>query len=262
MRSPLLLALALAAAPPAWPQASPPVAESPVAKAAPAAAPPPTLVWLVIDDGTRKTIASAAQVAALGAMTGAAAERGIELRFPTLDGSDLARVDADTLWSGDPRKALAAAKRYGTPATLIARLSRAGSLWQGRMTLVDAYGKEDYVTQHAESSNVLAFAAAGLADRLSKRQVVAVARVVGDHYLWIAGLRSAADYARALKYLQSLPVVEALAPEGAEGDRLLVKARLNVLPERLAQVLSLGDTMRVDDEPPPRGSEAVLHFLR
>lgn len=267
MRAPLLFALALATALPASSQSPVPAAAMPTPEAARSTAAlgplPPTLVWLVIDDGTRKTIASATQVAALGAMTGVATQRGIELKFPTLDGSDLARVDADLLWGGDPRKALAAAKRYGTPVTLIARLSRNGSQWQGRMTLVDAYGSEDYVTQHAESSSVLADAAAGLADRLEKRQLVAASeRVVADHYLWIAGLRSAADYGRALKYLESLPVVEAIAPEGAEGDRLLVKARLNVPPERLAQMLSLGNTMLVDDAPPPPGSQAVLQLRR
>ena len=99
MRSPLLFALALAAAPSAWPQSPPPATEMQAPKPARSAVslgpPPATLVWLVIDDGTRKTVASASQVAALGAMTGVAAERGIELKFPTLDGSDLARVDAD-----------------------------------------------------------------------------------------------------------------------------------------------------------------------
>lgn len=263
MRFLLRFAVALAVFSPPVSSQSPPVAPPAPGVAPRIAAPPPTLVWLVIDDGTRKTIASAAQVAALGALTDTAAARGIELRFPTLDGNDLARVDADTLWSGDPRKALAAAKRYGTPATLIARLSRNGPQWQGRMTLVDGFGSEDFVTQHPESSSVLAAAATGLADRLAKRQELAAAeRIVADHHLWIAGLRSAGDYGRALKYLESLPVVESVTPEGAEGDRLLVKARLTVRPERLAQILSLGNAMSVDAAPPPPGSQAVLLLRR
>src|SRR5688572_165898 len=134
--------------------------------ATPPAAPGGTLVWLVIDDGTRKTIASAAQVAALTPMTTKAAERGIALAFPELDGNDLARIDADTLWSGDPRKALAAAQRYRAAQALVARLSRSGASWNGRMTLVDAYGAEEWLAQHPDSSSVLVDAASGLADRL------------------------------------------------------------------------------------------------
>src|SRR5688572_21499826 len=162
------LATAAAAQQPAAASAAPPAAVSAAAAAesAPAPAPRGTLVWLVIDDGTRKTIASAAQVAALTPMTTKAAERGIALAFPELDGNDLARIDADTLWSGDPRKALAAAQRYRASQVMVARLSRSGATWNGRMTLVDAYGAEEWQAQHPDSSSVLVDAASGLADRL------------------------------------------------------------------------------------------------
>lgn len=257
----LLFAL-LAASARAQPATAPPAAPAnPAPSAAPAAAPTPTLVWLVIDDGTRKTIASAAQVAALTPMTTTAGGRGIALVFPEMDGNDLARIDADTLWSGDPRKALAAAKRYRTTQVLVARLSRNGATWNGRMTLVDAYGTDEWLAQHGDSSSVLVDATAGLADRLEKRSALAVSeRVVADHWLWIDEVRSPSDYGRALKYLESLPVVEAVTPEGADGDRLLVKARLTVRLERLQQMLALGDTLRLDDAAVAPGSQAVLRL--
>ena len=239
-----------------------PATEFTAERAARQPAVPPTLVWLVVDDGTRKTIASAAQVAALGALTDTAAARGLALRFPELDGNDLARIDADTLWTGDARKAFVAAKRYGTPTVLVARLSREGAMWRGRMTLVDAFGREDFEARHPDSSSVLVDAATGLADRLAKRTVELEGdRVVADHELWIEGLRSARDYGRVLKYLESLPVVEAVAPQGADGDRLLVRARITVRLERLQQLLALGSTMALDD-PAPAGSPAVLRLLR
>ena len=83
---------------------------------------PRTLVWLVIDDGSTRRIASAAQVAALGALTGAARERGVDLALPQMDAEDLARLDPDTLWGGPSSAALAAASRYGTPVALVVRL--------------------------------------------------------------------------------------------------------------------------------------------
>jgi hypothetical protein len=254
-----LLATSARAQPAPAPATVPP---SPAPASAPAAVEQTaTLVWLVIDDGTRKTVASAAQVAALTPMTTKAAERGIVLRFPELDGNDLARIDADTLWSGDPRKALAAAQRYRASQALVARLSRNGAAWNGRMTLVDAFGAEDWLAQHPDSSSVLIDATAGLADRLDKRRALAVSeRVVADHLLWIDEVRSPADYGRVLKYLESLPVVEAVTPEGADGDRLLVKARLTVRLERLQQMLALGDTLRLDDAAVAPGSQAVLRL--
>lgn len=258
-----VLLLALFATPArAQPAAAAPAAPANTAPAAaPAAAAAPTLVWLVIDDGTRKTIASAAQVAALTPMTTTAAGRGIALAFPEMDGNDLARIDADTLWSGDPRKALAAAQRYRATQALVARLSRSGATWNGRMTLIDAYGADEWLAQHADSSSVLVAATAGLADRLEKRRALAVAeRVVADHWLWIDEVRSPSDYGRVLKYLESLPVVEAVTPEGADGERLLVKARLTVRLERLQQMLALGDTLRLDDAAVAPGSQAVLRL--
>ena len=257
----LLLAVAAHAAAQAPPTASPPPPAAPGAAEMPA--PPPTLVWLVVDDGSRRTIASAAQVAALTAMTERAAARGIELEFPTLDGNDLARIDSDTLWSGDPRRAYVAAQRYRTPTVLVARLSRLGAGWVGRMTLVDAFGSESYESRDSDSSTVLAAATDGLADRLEKRRVLGASeRVVAEHRLWIAGVDSPADYGRALKYLESLPVVEAVAPEGAEGDRLLVRATLTVRLERFAQMLALGSTMRLDGDVPAPGGQAVLRLAR
>jgi uncharacterized protein len=238
--------------------AAPSTTFDPATRGAPSSA---TLVWLVVDDGTRKTIASAAQVAALGALTETAAARGVALEFPQLDGNDLARIDADTLWSGDTRKAYVAAQRYGTPTVLVARLSRNGALWQGRMTLIDAFGREDYSAQHPDSSSVLVDAASGLAERLAKRRVALEdERVVADHELWIAGVSSARDYGRVLKYLESLPVVESVMPQGADGDRLLVKARLTVRLERLQQLLALGSTLALDD-PASANGPAVLRLL-
>ena len=270
MRRSMLAALLLAAAAHGSAQ-SPPPAPAPVSapRPAPAAtatpaqarAPAETLVWLVVDDGTRRTIASAAQVAALTALTDRAAARGIALEFPVLDGNDLARIDADTLWSGDPKRAFAAAQRYATPTVLVARLSRLGEGWVGRMTLVDAFGSESFEARHPESSNVLAAAADGLAERLEKRRGLAASeRVVAEHLIWIADVRSPSDYGRALEYLASLPVVEAVAPEGADGDRLLVRATLTVRIERFAQMLALGKTMRIDGGPPAPGGQAVLRL--
>lgn len=216
---------------------------------------PLTLVWLVIDDGRAKTIASASQVAALGALTGAAEQRGIQLQLPAVDSEDLARIGPEALWSGGAEKAHAAAQRYGARATLVARLARSGSGWTGRFTLVDSGGSAEWSASYLDSNSVLAAGANGLADRLAQRFSIAPGdRVVADFHMVVEGVDGPTDYGRVLEYLASMTAVGAVFPEGAEGDRLLLKLTLNVGLERFGQMLALGDVLEMDAAQDPAGA--------
>jgi len=209
---------------------------------------PRTLVWLVIDDGSTRRIASAAQVAALGALTGAARERGVDLALPQMDAEDLARLDPDTLWGGPSSAALAAASRYGTPVALVVRLSRSGPGWGARFTLADGGRPDDWSATFPDAGTALAAAANGLADRLVQRFALAAAeRVVADYEVAIAGVAGADDYGRVMAYLGGLSVVQSFAPIGAEGSTLEVAATLTVTPARLRQVLSIGGVLAFDE---------------
>jgi hypothetical protein len=221
---------------------------------------PRTLVWLVVDDGAGvRRIASASQVAALDAMTGAARGRGIELVLPVMDAEDFGKIDADALWSGPTERALLAAQRYGTPAVLVARLARSGNGWSGRFSLLAGDATEHFTVTFADSNSVLAAGANGLADRLAQRFAIAASeRKIADYRVWVADVRSATDYARVMGYLGGLSVVSAIEPEGADGDRLLLKLTLNVGLDRLRQLLALDRTLRIADDVPGEGTQATL----
>lgn len=222
---------------------------------------PATMVWLVIDDGGAKRIASAAQVEALGALTQAAAARGVALVFPQMDPQDYAAADPQVLWEGSPGKALGAAARYNASCALVARLERSGQGWRGRFTLVDGGGSLDWNASYADANSVLAAGAAGLADRLSQRYAIPPAdRQPGDYTLWIADVRSPVDYGTALSYLENLSVVSAISPVGADGDRLLVQARLEVTLDRLRVLLALQDVLSFDDTVETVGAQATLRL--
>jgi hypothetical protein len=209
---------------------------------------PRTLLWLVIDDGSTRRIASAAQVAALGALTRVATERGIEIVLPQMDAEDVARIDPDTLWGGPSSAGLAGASRYGAPVALIVRLAREGSGWSARFTLVDGGRPDDWSADFPDAGAALAAAAGGLADRLAQRYAMAAAeRVVADYTVAIAGVASAEDYARVMAYLAGLSVVSAFQPVAAEGSTLTLAATLTVTPARLRQVLSLGGVLAFDE---------------
>jgi uncharacterized protein len=221
---------------------------------------PRTLVWLVIDDGTNKRIASAAQIAALSSLTGRARERGIDIVLPQMDTRDTAAIDAETLWSGAPASALAAASRYATTA-LVAKLRRDGSAWQGTFALLDGGPPATWSASNADAATLLSWAASGLADRLAQRYTISPAdRVAGDYRVWLSDLRGAADYGDALAYLSQLSYVDTVVPEGADGKRVLLKLRLNVRLERMAEVLALGDVLEWDAAGPADGAQATFRL--
>lgn len=221
---------------------------------------PRTLVWLVIDDGTTKRIASAAQVAALSSFTGRARERGIELVFPQMDGQDTAAIDAETLWNGPTSAALAAASRYSGTA-LLAKLRRDGAGWQGTFALLDGGPPALWNATNADAATLLAWAASGLADRLAQRYAIKPEdRVAGDYRVWLADLGSAGDYAAAMAYLATLSSVDSVVPEGADGKRVLLKMRLNIRLERMRDVLALGDVLSFDDAGAADGAQATFRL--
>src|SRR5204863_409529 len=103
-----------------------------------------------------------------------------------------------------------------------------------RFTLVDGGGSTDWNATYPDSGSVLAAGATGLADRLAQRYAIPAAdRQPGDYQLWIADVRSPLDYGNALNYLGNLSVVGSVTPVGADGDRLLVQAHLEVTLSRL-----------------------------
>jgi len=222
---------------------------------------PLTMVWLVIDDGGAKRVATSAQVEALGALTREAQARGIALAFPQMDPQDYAAADPEGLWDGAPAKALSAAARYNAPTALVARLARSGEGWRGRFTLVDGGGATDWSASYADANSVLAAGATGLADRLAQRYAIPDAdRQPGDYTLWISDLRSPLDYGTALSYLENLSIVGAITPVGADGDRLLVQAHLEVTLPRLRQLLALQEVLQFDDTVETVGAQATLRL--
>jgi hypothetical protein len=197
---------------------------------------PPTVVWLVIDDGTSKRVATQAQAAALGPLVRRASERGIPIRLPDFDATDRATLDAEVLWIGAPEIIARASARYA-PAALVVRLTRRADGWGARTTLIDGGQSQDWSRNHADANLALIDAIDGAADRLAIRHAVAPEDLVpGVHRAWVRGIRNARDYAAVASALGSLPDVNAARIDGADGERLLVTIDARV---RLARVLRL-----------------------
>ena len=200
---------------------------------------PPLLVWLAIDDGSHKQIASANQISALSAMTQRAHERGVPLMLPRMDGLDQNRINPVTLWAAPPQTVIAASQRYGVQAMLVIRLTR-GAPWRARQTLIDGRAYEEWEQSDAQSNALLIAAIDGAADRLARRYAVEPeGAAIGAVEWWVDGIASAADYAHVIGYLGSLEFVRSAQPLRAEANQLLLRLDLAVSERRLRQLLAI-----------------------
>jgi hypothetical protein len=207
----------------------------------------PLLVWLGIDDGNQKQIASASQVSALGAMTERARARGIPMLLPQMDGVDQNRINPVTLWGAPPQTVIAAGQRYGVQAMLVIRLSR-GTPWQARYTLIDGQSYEEWSQSDAQSNALLAAALDGAADRLARRYAVEPqGSAIGAVAWWVEGVRSAEDYATVVGYFGKLEFVRDLRVLRAEGERLQLHLELAVGERRLRQLLAMDGRLELLD---------------
>jgi hypothetical protein len=222
---------------------------------------PPLLVWLGIDDGQHKQIASANQVSALGAMTERARARGIPMLLPQMDGVDQNRINPVTLWAAPPQTVIAAGQRYGVQAMLVIRLTR-GTPWQARYTLIDGRSYEEWTQNDAQSNALLGAAIDGAADRLARRYAVEpLGSAIGGVDWWVEGVRSAQDYATVVGYLGKLEFVRDVRVLRAEGDRLQLHLDLAVGERRLRQLLALDGRIELLDPAAPEATTQlrVMH---
>ncbi len=220
---------------------------------------PRLLVWLVIESGSARQVASANQSAALGALLRQAEQRGFEVLLPTWDYTDQGRAPIESLWLGDLSSVRAASARYGTEAAVLARIRRTADGWNSRYTLIDLrrpQGKGDeWLAIHANASAALADAVDGSANRLAGRYAISPEeRLDASYAVQVSSVRSGSDYGRVLSYLEELHIVRAVEPTGADGDRLLLRLDLSVTPSKFAALLEEDGVLAAGRLPSPSGA--------
>jgi len=219
---------------------------------------PSMMVWLVVDDGTRKQIASSTQIQALGALTQRAEDRGLIVQLPTMDGVDQGRVDAVTLWDAPLKVVVGASGRYGTSTSLLIRLRRSGSEWSARYALIQGSQYEEWNAVDTTSAPLLSLGVDGAADRLARRHAFDSSEPsIGAMSLWITGIHTGTDYARALAYLRRLDVIRQVDVVGADGDKAWVTMDVAAGPKRFRQLLKYDQRMNLVDVPVAEGQPAA-----
>ena len=204
---------------------------------------PETLTWIVLDGATGPEIAASDRPGRGGqAALAAAGRRGIPLLLPLVDIEETSRLGAATAREVLLDTALELAAPYATPAAFVAYLREAvPGQWQGdfRARVEDAATTWEDVA--ASPEDLVEQAIDRLADELAARYadpgLLAQADVL---VLTIAGIESAAAYARVMRYLGGLDTVSGLFVTALEGDRMHVRVQARGGRAGFAQSIAFG----------------------
>lgn len=219
---------------------------------------PKPLLWLAIDDGRGPRLVGQAQSAAVAALTRRAAERGLTVSFPQADLADQTVGGPQAVWRSDVDAVRTAATRYGREPVLMGRMQRGSGGWTVDWVLFDGSSElRRWSSTDPEAAAVLVAGADGAAAALANFYASRImSGPAGDYDVVIEGIDSAVEYARALQYLQGLPVVQALQVQQAEADRLHLRLSLRSGIEGLARLASGGGVLA----PVESAGEAAARF--
>ena len=158
--------------------------------------------------------------------------------------------EAGVLAKPEIAKALGQAERYVQQFQYQQDVVTEGGQQQVRLTLVAQFDREA-VDRLARGPGVVAESA--------EPEPAAAEVKPGTYHLWINGVRSARDYARAIGAVNGSDLVRDVQVELARGDGMQLRLATTVPLARLLDALNAGGVMRVTNASPPvDGIDALL----
>ncbi len=221
---------------------------------------PAVLVWLAVDDAAGKRLISADDTDWVAPLQQAAARRGIPLVFPLLDLQDTAQVSYADVHQGFREVLLRASQRYATEVVVSVDLRQAlTDVWEGRWQLFSAQQERQWRVQGDQPQLLLEEGLDGAAT-LVAQQFASGSSFAGNSgmSLQVSGIHSLADYARVLRYLQSLDVVTRVDVRRVVPDEVSFTLIAHADTQSVQRTIALG---RVLDETPGAGNMASYRLL-
>jgi hypothetical protein len=207
------------------------------------------ILWLAIDDGKGARLVNSQQLNVVRPLAARGLDRG--LRFGMPSGTAIEQAAVQTIWAQNPAPMRALTARYGAQAQLLGKIYRSAGGWTADWVL--SRGESElsrWSYSDVSPQRVIASGADGAADALAARDAIAFATgQPGPLQIEVAGIRSAADFARAMGYLQSLPVVRSVDVLEAGSETLRLQLDLAVGPEGFDRFVASGSTLDADTVP-------------
>jgi hypothetical protein len=178
-----------------------------------------------------------------------AAERAVPMVLPLMDLEDRGRLRATDVWAGFEDSVRPAAERYQTDGILLGRAyERLPGFWEARWRLLLEDGRHEWIDQGQGLDAVLLAGINESADLLASRfgGFTGTTTATGVE-VSVTGIRSLGDYARTLKYLDSLDQVSRVDVTSVDGDGVSFRLDARGGREGVRQVIALGRILVEDD---------------
>lgn len=211
---------------------------------------PTVVAWIAVEGADGRTLVGTDDQSGISAaLQKRALERGVPVLIPLLDLEDRTQVDVTDLWGGFRGKIIQASARYGSEAVLVGRAYRKlPTLWEVRWILFLGDAPHQWTTQGPDLKILMGDGIDDLTDLLVDRFVKSTAGVntTGQTRMVafsVTGIHSLEDYARALRYLQSLDGVSRVEVTRVEVGEVVFGLEVYGSGEGVAQVIALGQTL-------------------
>ena len=205
---------------------------------------PRVIVWFAVEDerGRKSYVDSVSRAAAV--IGGAARERGMPVLLPLYDIEDRMTVPVSTIWGGFPEPIQRASRRYAADAVLAGRAWRGETgLWKARWTLFGELTRE-FQTGGQSLESAVAEGMHEVADRFAARFTRrGAAAASGWVPIAVVGVERLEDYARLVRYLASIDIVETVQVERVETSRVRIVLQAKGGRSALAELIALGRTL-------------------
>ncbi|WP_187275954.1 DUF2066 domain-containing protein [Parahaliea aestuarii] len=167
--------------------------------------------------------------------------RGVPLRFPLFDLADAAALSPQQAWSLGEVALRQASSRYRSDDILAGRLSElSGGQWLGDWAY---FSDQDRLDRSASPESREAFLSAGaalVAETMAARYAVAAGTApASGTAMTVSNVRSYADYAAIVSWLEGLEPVEQARVEHIGGDRLQLRLSAQADASQLASLIQL-----------------------
>lgn len=223
-----------------------------------------TLMWVALDTGIHRELlgAVAEHQEIVEAALQVAKGRKLPLLLPLLDLDDLRQVNFSDVWGGFADQVALASARYSPQYLLLGRVYRTSHGWGGQWQIRDGQWVDRWAVEGGDEKAVIAAAIKHVGEWLAQRySVFAVTETDQVLLMQLEGINDIGDYARVLRYLDGLSVIQGVAPRRVTPESLELSIESSAGVKAIQQALAIEQVLvSVEDGPQTGTPGIILHY--
>lgn len=211
---------------------------------------PSVLAWVAIEQGQNRFLVDPEIQPELSADFQSAAKRqGLPLLLPLMDLTDQRALSFSDVWGDFDDRISLASIRYDADTVLVGRLlSDSETQWKAEWTLYQHDDVVHWSSVAKSAAEALQTGVKGVFKLLAKRYMSGAGeKTIEQLQLRITGIGNLNDYAKIVKYLRSVPLIEQVNWQELNGESALFEVMAKGDKQALRQALNLSNLLLAVD---------------